>query len=206
MHRINWIFPIANDFNLFLLFLKGPTQNRVGSWCFLPFFSALYVMLIAHTHLEFTFCLRMATGLLHFHGCSFAQLCPIEGRMSSGPCSAAFLHASHHPLAFGSFTSFCLEAIPGILQLERGTSLVLQNSCSTKAKPWICLFFGGPSPESHSAAMHWTAYHVFISSLNYLFSAAGAQLLLKAKLEYFAAEAKHFCDRNCFHHKHLLPR
>lgn len=97
MHRINWIFPIANGFNLFLLFLKGPTQNRVGSWCFLPFSSALYVILITHTHLELTFCLRMATGLLHFHGCSFARLCPIAPLKERCPQHLALqLYCMHH--------------------------------------------------------------------------------------------------------------
>lgn len=128
MHRINWIFPIANDFNLFLLFLKGPTQNRVGSWCFLPFSRALYVMLITHTHLEFTFSLMMALGVAALPWMflyTAVSLCHTGGKMSSAPHSAASLHTSHHPLSCGSFTSFCLEAIPGVSQLYHGTSLAL---------------------------------------------------------------------------------
>lgn len=186
MHRINWIFPIANDFNLFLLFLKEPTQTRVGLWCFLPFSSALYVMLITQTHLEFT-CLRMAHGVAAFPWmflCSAVSHGHTEGKVPSAPCSAAFLLASHHPLAFGSFTWKPF--------LEFVSSSMEQTSLSKSAAPQrlnqdLPVLWWRPNPESHALdrlpfiyfSLYFTCFQQLGSSSSY--------------------------DRNCFNYKHVLP-
>lgn len=134
MHRINWIFPIANDFNLFLLFLKGPTQNRVGSWCFLPFSSALYVMLITHTHTwNSPSAWGWPTGLLHFHGCSFAQLRPFALLKERCPHHLAVqLSCTHHTIPWQVVPSpaFSWEPFLGFLSCS-----MEQASLSKSAAP-----------------------------------------------------------------------
>lgn len=163
MHRINWIFPIANDFNLFLLFLKGPTQNRAGSWCFLPFSSALYVMLITQTHLEFTFCLRMAHGVAAFPWmflCSAVSRAHTEGKVSSAPCSAAFLHASHHPLAFGSFTwKPFLEFVSS--SMERAS--LSESAAPPRLSQDLSVLWWRLNPESHALTDFIYLFFLFTS-------------------------------------------
>lgn len=56
-----------------------------------------------------------------------------------------------------------------------------------------------PTLKTAVQPMHWTAFH------NYLHSASGVRILLKAKREDFAAEAKHSYDMNYFHYRHLPP-